>query len=110
MITIQQFKTGMASYLDREIADKASGLKKWAVSLVAVSMMQNIDRLIEENKALLISSGYMMQDGMIDADRLLADLKTVANKKGEVVQDFPIIGAIRFNEGDIDSLRRYMNG
>lgn len=107
MITVQQFEMGLSMYIDREIANKTNGLSKWVVSLLGVALSKKSNELIAKYRKELNTLGYMSEDGMIDDDKLFPDLLNIAREKGEVLQTIPMVGTLKFNETDIDALRRY---
>lgn len=104
-VTLEQFKEGIARYIDKELANKVQGLSKWAVALAGIAIIQNSTSSLEN---ILKALGYMSEDRMIDLDRLYEDSMKVAT--GSVTQHFPLIGDVIFTSADIDNLRRYIIG
>lgn len=108
-VTIDQFKTGMAKYIDSEIVSKIDGFGKWLIPLASASIISSkVEPMIKENKPMLVSLGYMYEDNLIDIDKIHQDFRKIAHEKGPIKELFPLIGAISFSEADIDALRRYI--
>ena len=50
----------------------------------------------------------MSEDGMIDIDTLITQLKISATANGPVTEHIPILGDITFDSTDIDKLHTYI--
>lgn len=100
MVTKEQFKTGLAMYFEEEFINKVPGLKKWIMVLAANEMLVQADNVINK----MSGTSYVSKDGMIDIDKLYKDLSKVAEKTGDVTENFPLIGDVRFSAKDIDKL------
>ena len=92
MTSIENIGIGIARYIDRELASKTDGLKKWGLSLASVLIVAKITEMANQYSDVLKSSGYMNENGMVDDVKLLSDLKSVAHEKGAVTQSLPYIG------------------
>ena len=110
MTSIENIGIGIARYIDRELASKTDGLKKWGLSLASVLIVAKITEMANQYSDVLQSSGYMNENGMVDDVKLLSDLKSVAQEKGAVTQNLPYIGSFTFDESDIEILGRCING
>ena len=110
MTSIENIGIGIARYIDRELASKTDGLKKWGLSLASVLIVAKITEMANRYSDVLKSSGYMNENGMVDDVKLLSDLKSVAQEKGAVTQNLPYIGSFTFDESDIEILGRCING
>ena len=110
MTSIENIGIGIARYIDRELASKTDGLKKWGLSLASVLIVAKISEMANRYSDVLKSSGYMNENGMVDDVKLLSDLKSVAQEKGAVTQNLPYIGSFTFDESDIEILGRCING
>ena len=104
MVTKEQFKNGIIKYVENEIANKVGGVKKWIVLIASVEIAANIDSLISK----LPKNDYVHSDGMIDIDRLYADMHKIAEQTGPVTEHMPVIGDVTFNSRDIESLYQYI--
>ena len=110
MTSIENIGIGIARYIDRELAPKTDGLKKWGLSLASVLIVAKITEMANRYSDVLKSAGYMNENGMVDDVKLLSDLKSVAHEKGAVTQNLPYIGSFTFDESDIEILGRCING
>ena len=110
MTSIENIGIGIARYIDRELASKTDGLKKWGLSLASVLIVAKITEMANQYSDVLRSAGYLNENGMVDDVKLLSDLKGGAHEKGAVTQSLPYIGSFTFDESDIEILGRCING
>ena len=110
MTSIENIGIGIARYIDRELASKTDGLKKWGLSLASVLIVAKITEMANRYFDFLKSAGYVNDNGMVDDVKLLSDLKSVAHEKGAVTQSLPYVGSFTFDESDIEILGRCING
>lgn len=110
MVTQEQLKEGLARYIDTEFVSKVQGLRKWGIALATSPLILSLGERIEDSKAMLVSAGYLTEDGMVDIDRLYADAMEVARRTGSVTEHLPIVGDVTFTSTDIESLRRCITG
>lgn len=100
-VTSDQLKEGLARYIDDEFTSRLQGFSKWVIPVASAAIINNkMDALLSGNKDLMISLGYMSQDGLIDIDRLAADFISVAGSKGPVTEHFPLIGDVTFTSSE----------
>ena len=97
MTSIENIGIGIARYIDRELASKTDGLKKWGLSLASVLIVAKITEMANRYSDVLKSAGYMNENGMVDDVKLLSDLKSVAHEKGAVTQSLPYICSFTFD-------------
>lgn len=102
MVTREQFKSGVAMYLNDEFVAKVPGIKKWIVVLISNEMLAQMDSILDR----LPGNSYITKDGMIDIDRLYRDMSRIAESTGEVTENIPLLGDVRFSKKDIDELYR----
>ena len=108
MITIEKLSQGLADYIINELAPKTTGLKTWAMYMIAMTVSEKSLTLIGSNIDIIKSLGYMNEDGSIDDSKVFRDLKRMAHEAGSVRQNIPMVGDFTFDENDIDILRRYI--
>ena len=64
--TVDQFKNGIAKYIDNEITAKVNGFGKWLIPLAGASIINcKVEPMIKDNHELLMHMGYMTEDGLI---------------------------------------------
>ena len=102
MVTREQFKSGVAMYLNDEFVAKVPGIKNWAIVLISNEMLAQMDSILDR----LPGNSYITKDGMIDIDRLYRDMSRIAESTGEVTENIPLLGDVRFSKKDIDELYR----
>lgn len=108
MVTKEQLKTGLASYIENEFVSKMSGLKKWGFALISVPMINSIDAYIEQYHDAFMAAGFMTKDGMIDIDKIYERARKIANSTGDVIQNIPMIGDVKFSVSDVEMLYKYI--
>lgn len=110
MCTIDQLKRGLSAYVEKELVGKISGLRKWGLALFASPIIANVDSMMQNHKDFLKTAGFMTEDGMIKIDELYSRAREVASKEGDVVENIPLLGDVKFTESDITALYRYITG
>ena len=99
---------GILKYLDSEIY---TGMNDWqeVLSRVAVArMIRNEDGI----KELLCGNSFvrtfaiMDEDGDVDIENLLNDIREQIEKKGKITISLPLLGKFSFNASDVDKLHR----
>ena len=103
-VTLGQAELGLAQYISKEICSKLSDWRKWAVPVFIGSMNPRFERMLAENKEILVEAGFVDQDGMIDIDLVYDRFHKAAEEGGDIVQDVPILGTLRLSIKDIDML------
>lgn len=107
---MESFETvfnGIIKYLDREIY---AGMNDWQklIARMAVSrVIGNKDALKDTlvNNTFVKTFAIMDEDGKIDADKILAELKLQLSEMGKVEIDIPLFGKFKFTGSDVDKLR-----
>lgn len=107
-VTVNQVSEGIATYIDRELVPKVPGIRKWILGMSGAYVSKISQSMIENNRKILVSSGIMSEDGMIDIDTLITQLKISATANGPVTEHIPILGDITFDSTDIDKLHTYI--
>ena len=57
---------------------------------------------------MLRTFGYINDEGMVDMDILLNDIRREVERKGKLVINIPWIGKITFTPEDVDSLKKHI--
>lgn len=103
---------GIVKYIDKEIMHN---LNSWQEVLARISMSRAINNS-QGIKDFITKNGYIRtfaicdDQGNIDVDGLINDIKTVARNKGCIEIDIPLFGNFKFNENDINTLHQYIKG
>lgn len=100
-VNIEQFEHAVLQYYNSEILSKATGFKKFTMSLVYEMYSTRIKMIIMEllNNPLIKMTGVVDENNFIDIDVLYHAAKEAIHKTGQ----FTVFGII-FNESDIDKL------
>lgn len=110
MIPFEQLEIGIISFIKDEMIAKVTGAKKWALGLLTVNLAGNLEAIYAKYKdhpAVQIL-GIVSEDGMVDADKLLRDLKAVAQEYGPISENLPLVGSTEFSAEDIDLLHKHV--
>lgn len=105
MVSMDQFKRGVARYLDEEFTNKISGWQKWVFGAGAAMYLENltgsVDKLRQHEmvKPLNVIDSY----GNVDAEKLHKYFLKQA-QKGPVTFHIPMIGPVTISEADVDKL------
>lgn len=108
MVTMEQAKKGIRAYMEHEVADKIGGLRKWAVIVATEPIVMELERMVGEHKDVLVRSGYLTEDMMVNDDRFFDELMKVAREKGSVTEHFPVVGDVTFSDHDVMVLHQYV--
>ena len=106
-IEFEQVLNGIIKYIDREIY---AGMNDWQklIARMAVSRaIGNKDALKDKlmNNTFVKTFAIMDENGMVEAEHLLDDLKSQLSEMGKVEIEIPLFGKFTFTEGDVDKLR-----
>lgn len=103
MVNIQQIQRGLSNYIETEIAQKAVGVKKFAVYFLIPQINQKVTDTITSLSSDDMFSALFDENGNVDLDKVYNQAKEAIRKTGQIE-----FAGIVFNENDIDSLYRYI--
>lgn len=109
-VTVQQVSEGIGRYIDNELVPKVPGVRKWMLAVAGVYAGKMAGDKISENSKLLKSVGIMSEDGMVDIDKFLPYMKSIAAQGGPVTEHIAMLGDITFDASDVDKLYSYIVG
>lgn len=111
MVSIEQVKTGLASYLDKELLPKFAGqpVKQLLFGSIAAIYIKKLDTLLDENSVSIIQPLGIIDNGMVDIDLIYEEVKHRINNNGLPV-DIPGFGVLTVYPPDIDLLHKYIVG
>ncbi len=104
IVNVQQIQRGLANYMDAEIAQKAVGVKKFAVYFLIPQINQKVTDTISELNKNNMFAPLFDEHGNIDLDKVYSQAKDAIHKTGQIE-----FAGIVFTENDIDSLYRYIS-
>lgn len=99
---------GIIRYLDREIY---IGMNDWQEMLARIAVSRiigNKDHLRESlmSNPFVRTFAIIDENGVVDVDGLMRDLKEQIERKGKLDISIPMFGKFSFNSGDVDKLHR----
>ena len=99
---------GIARYLDRELY---KGLNDWQemIARIAVSRVLGNQGKLKTTLAgnpFLQTFAVMDQEGEVDVETLLAEIKAYISQKGKMTVSIPMMGTFTFMSEDVDKLRQ----
>ena len=103
---------GIAHYIDGELYGALNDWQEVIMRMAVGRVLGNKELLkqrIAENP-LLMSFVMLDDDGEMDADAFLADLKNAISRKGGLKVSIPLFGNMKFTESDVDILKKYIMG
>ena len=101
---------GIARYIDGELYGSLNDWQEVIARMAVGRVLGNkemLKRRIAENP-ILMSFVMLDEDGEMDADVFLDDLKRAINQKGSIKVSIPLFGNLKFTEADVDCLRKYI--
>lgn len=102
---LSQLQIGMANYIQTEIADKATGVKKFTVyagTFLILAKIEKITNVLMQNP-IILQLDIIDENGDIDIDTL----EDVMHKAMEKTGKFEFMGII-FNDDDVSSLFKHI--
>lgn len=103
MVTAEHLIDALELYVNEEIISKVAGLKKWALWALARPLLCEY---MKKAEPVLLQLGFMREDGMIDADKLLQKLGEAASSQGAVTEHIALLNAdITFSGHDVEKLK-----
>jgi hypothetical protein len=103
---------GVVRYVDNEMI---AHMNAWQELLARVAMARVINNA-DSVKNLLTTNAFARtfaiadEQGNIDVDGLICDIKKAIAGKGHIEIDVPMFGKFKFVEQDVDKLRTYIRG
>ena len=100
IVTIQQLQKGVMDFVEKEIAQPATGIRKFATYFFMPSICQTVSEYTNKLKSVMPT---MFEGDGINLDSLYNSSKSAIQKTGSL----EVFGII-FNESDIDKLNYYI--
>jgi hypothetical protein len=111
-IDFERVLNGIIKYLDREVYAGMNDWQKLLARMAVSRVIGNKDALKDMlmNNAFVKTFAIMDEDGKIDAEHILAELKAQLADMGKVEVDIPLFGKFKFTGSDVDKLRGMIIG
>lgn len=102
---------GIEKYICKEMY---KGLTDWQqfMAEIAVSRVVNRSQKLKEtlqNNAIIQMLGIMDEQGNVDVDGLIHEIKHKIEEKGSLSFSLPLFGSFCFKPSDVDVLHRYIS-
>lgn len=111
MVSIDKIEQGVAAYLDAELMPQLqkNGVERVLVGTAASLMIHRAGAIVEgyKDNKLVKMLGVMDEEGNVDVDTLVGEVKKNIAKEGFVV-DIPILGTLTFHKEDVDKLHKFI--
>lgn len=110
MVCRDQILRGWLKYAETDLARGRNDLMgRWGIPFLAGTMFTaKWNQVVEPNREAICQAGYMSPDGMVDIDRIHAELTDIAKRMGKAVQGLPGLGEYAFSDQDVDKLYQYI--
>ena len=103
---------GIVKYINKEIMPNMNSWQE-AVARIAVARFLNnqdaVKAMITENP-IIRTFAICDENGDVDVDGLVVDIKNVIRDKGCIELDLPLFGYFKFDERDVDTLLNHIRG
>ena len=105
-VNLATIENAVILYINKELCPKLGDVRKWLLPVIAGSMIPSMEKLYLKHKETILSTGFVDSEDMFDIDKIYDSFHTVAEKMGAVEQNIPLLGIVRFDIKDIESLYR----
>jgi hypothetical protein len=101
---------GILKFLNAEIYSKMNDWQEMIVRLAVSRMIQNTESLKQtlKDNSFVKTFSIMDEQGNVEIESLLRDIKTQISEKGKMTFSIPLFGTISFLPEDVDTLHRYI--
>lgn len=111
-VSFETVFNGIVKFLDREAY---ANFTDWQKLLARVAMSRviggkdNIKNMLMHNN-FVKTLAIMDEEGMVDAEHILGEIKTHLTEMGKVEIEIPMFGKFKFVPGDVDKLQAIIYG
>ena len=106
----ERLLSGLVRYINGVIMPTMNDVQKMVVRLFLSRILRSGKEIKTalSNNSFIKTFGFMSEDGRVDAEGLLEDLKRVFAENPTLEVQIPMYGVMRFNAEDVDVIRRYV--
>ena len=103
---------GIARYIDKEIYSGMNDVQEVVARIAIGRVLGNKDGVknMLSSNPIIKSLVIIDDDGMVDIEKILAELKAEISKKGSVSIQIPWFGKMTFKPEDVEKLHREILG
>lgn len=101
---------GIFKYLNAEIYSKMNDWQEMLARIAVSRLLGNTEMLKEtlKNNAFVKTFSIMDENGHVEIEGLLRDIKAQITEKGKLTFSVPLFGTLSFVPEDVDVLRRHI--
>ena len=101
---------GISNYIDSNIYSGMNDLQEFIARIVVGRVIDNSAEIKSAlaNNGVIRTFGFIDEEGMIDIDHLMSDIKNEIRRKGEIHISIPMFGKLKFVPEDVDVLHRFI--
>ena len=103
---------GLVRYINKEIMPNMNSWQEAVARIAMARFMNNQDNvraMLTENP-IIKTFAIFDENGDMDAEGLMCDIKSAVREKGFIEFDLPMFGHFKFDEADVDTLHSYIRG
>lgn len=107
-----QVINGIAKYLNKQIFPNMNSWQETLARVFVSRFMNNqakVKQMLEENP-FIRTFAIFDENGEVDVEGIMADVKTAIREKGCIEFELPLFGYFKFTENDVDVLHNYIKG
>ena len=103
---------GLTQYINKEIYSGLNDLQEIFARIVVGRLSQNTQAMKEKlvKNGIVKTLGYIDEEGYVDIDLLMHDVKNEIERKGSICVEIPLIGKLTFHAEDVNSIRNEIVG
>lgn len=109
MVKTSAISKGLVNFVDAEILPKMSGMQKWIVGAGVGVLSKKAETFLDDamQHPLIKTLGIVDDNGHVDVETVFSELSKQASKTPATIS-IPMIGDIKLNADDVDSLYRHI--
>lgn len=112
MYSIDETISGMVQWIRKEVIPSLPGYAGWLLGAMVIHHSNNIGELVRSFGSIGQTLDIYNQDGMVDVDHWILDLKQSMKEfcNGNLTIKVAGLNPMTFHENDLDCLKRYIKG
>ena len=103
---------GIVKYINNRILPTMNDWQSIGARVILARTLRSSHELKEAlmSNFYIKTFGFMTEDGNLDMDGIVADLKGIVKEQGALTVNIPLYGTLKLNEADLDEIRNSMEG
>lgn len=101
---------GASNWIGEKLYPKMNDLQEMVARVFIGRVLESEEQIKNAllGNGIIRTFGIIDDDGMVDVDALLSDIKREIERKGKLVVNIPLIGKLTFSPEDADELHNYI--